>query len=164
MELPDVASGRCLARYRKPTEKSVKFSMLRKNDLTREVTVDIGALPYSTEFDLCKETGVYQDLKKVTSTSNNSSPIPTYKALKVNCRSWLEIAPIGDGRYFLSYELNFLRGFTVSNLMGFEKLTPQRTTLSANNTVHTAEEVLEPNSKKQGGRTVESTTITISIQ
>jgi len=92
---------------------------------SKEASIDLyfDKLPQEFKFDLCKKSGVYQDLKNVV-TSNNGKVTPIYKTEKVNCDSKILVYKGFSGDYLLSYNLNFLSGYRKGNVKKFEKLFP----------------------------------------
>ncbi|KIO35164.1 hypothetical protein [Shewanella sp. cp20] len=140
----------------------IVFNILRQNDVKRTVRVNIDTLPYLGKFDLCKETGVFQDLKSVTPKKDGSKS-PNYKTEKVDCESWVSISPSGNGYYMLSYEVKLLKGFNVTNLGGFDKLWPETIILSEMNAVYMPTIGFQPKTKTLNGILVESTSVEVSI-
>lgn len=94
---------------------------------SKEASIDLyfDKLPQEYKFDLCKKSGIYQDLKNVV-TSNNGKVTPNYKTEKVNCDSKVVVYKGLSGDYLLSYNLNLLSGYRKDNLNKFEKLFPHK--------------------------------------
>jgi hypothetical protein len=100
---------------------------------TKEASIDLyfDKLPQEFKFDLCKNSGVYQDWEKVIA-SKNGKVTPIYKTEKVNCDSKVVIYKSFSGNYVLSYNLNILSGYRKENIHNFEKLLPHTSQYSTN--------------------------------
>lgn len=103
---------------------AVHFSLLSNKALQSTVIVNFQQLPYHSNFDLCQDTGNYNYLKKVI-TNNNGESFPVYESSKVDCNSEVSITGDAKGNYLVSYSLNFLVGYRVESLKGYDAMLPQ---------------------------------------
>ncbi|MCG3731068.1 hypothetical protein [Vibrio cincinnatiensis] len=104
---------------------TVHFSLLSNDSIQSTVEVNFEQLPFRTKFDLCENTGNYNDLKKVR-TDKNGDTYPTYENKKVDCNSEVIVTKDIQGNYLVSYNLNFLVGYNVASVKGYDVLLPQK--------------------------------------
>ncbi|USD39494.1 hypothetical protein [Ferrimonas sp. SCSIO 43195] len=103
---------------------AVHFSLILNDASNSTVKVNFDQLPYHSRFDLCEDTGNYDDLSKVV-TNNNGDSHPIYERKKVDCNSEVFVTKDSQGNYLISYNLNFLIGYRVVSLKGYDAMLPQ---------------------------------------
>ncbi|HFG1873971.1 TPA: hypothetical protein ACGF19_002951 [Vibrio cholerae] len=103
---------------------TVHFSLFSNESQQSTVKVNFDKLPYRTKFDLCENSGNYKDLKKVNIDKNGDAQ-PVYESKKVDCNSEVIVTKDSQGNYLVSYNLNFLEGYRVASIKGYDALLPQ---------------------------------------
>lgn len=104
---------------------TVEFKLLADNAITQStVKINFNELPFKAKFDLCPQTGLYNDLTSVK-TNKSGDTQPVYESKKVSCDSEALISKDSKGNFIISYDLNFLDGFNIASVKGIDKLLPQ---------------------------------------
>lgn len=87
--------------------------------------VFIDKFPYSESFDLCSTDGNYKFLTEISVNNDKNAASLIYADKKVNCASSLKISTLKGGEFLYSFDLNFLDGFNIAKVQGFDAMLPK---------------------------------------
>ncbi|GAB7227367.1 hypothetical protein VrSk94_10480 [Vibrio rotiferianus] len=140
----------------------VKITLNSLGAKEQVVTINVDKLPYQQSFDLCEETGIYQDTTSVT-TAPDGTTTPTVKDKKVNCESWFSVQQLDTDRFFVSYELNALKGYEVQDFNGYDVYLPRSEHFSQINTIYFSGDKIEPTKQIVNGALVKSVLVEFNL-
>lgn len=141
-------------------QKYISFNFKRKDDLERDVRININTFPFSKKFDLCETSGVYRDLKSFTRTKPEIET-PNFSTEKENCDSYVSIKRLSDGNFSVSYEIKLLKGYYYENHKGYKKPLPQSLKYSSENQVFQVNNPISVATTKENGKLVKAITVKI---
>lgn len=124
--------------------------------------VFIDKFPYTQKFDLCPVEGNYKFLTKIESNEKSNTAELTYVDKKVNCNSILNISKLKNDEFLFNYDLNFLDGFNIAKVGGFDTLLSKSIKRLKGNSFYISSQDNVIGRKFENGKEVEKEIITIT--